>query len=122
MKTAYQNKTASNSKPKRSVWDFLGGNFLLSSAMRHVYFYLFFLGLLGGVMIFNEKRIAKKEKEIKQLHTQYKQIISELSKYNQNLEYDSVQKLVKMLEDKGFVKDDNQVYKIQVTNDIEHGE
>ena len=122
MKTIRQKQENNGEKhPKRSAfWEFMGGDFLLHQKVMQFYPYLLFLFLLAALIVFNEKRINDKEKKIKQLSEEYKQTVSELKEHNQFITYDSNKRIINMLEERGFQKNDKNLYKIPITINEEH--
>ena len=117
MKTTYR-KNEQNRKPERkksSFWEFMGGEFLLHRSVVKWYPYILFLFVLAAIIIYNEKSITEKNNRIDELDKEYKNSITELRENNQFIPYDSTLKLIKILEDRGFEKNDKTVYKIPVT-------
>lgn len=117
MKTTYR-KNEQNRKPekkKSSFWEFMGGEFLLHRSVVKWYPYILFLFVLAAIIIYNEKSITEKNNRIDELDKEYKNSITELRENNQFIPYDSTLKLIKILEDRGFEKNDKAVYKIPVT-------
>lgn len=116
MKTTYkQNESSKKPKKETSTFrEFMGGEFLLSKTAIKWYPYLFLLFILAGIVVINEKSVISKENRIKELDEEYKKNISNLRNNNQFISYDTNQKLIEMMEAKGFVNDDKKIYKISI--------
>ena len=65
-------------------------------------------------IIINEQQITKKQNKIKKYENEYKEALSKLKKNNQFIPYQESQELLKMIEERGFVKNDKNRYKIVV--------
>jgi hypothetical protein len=116
METTYkQNNSSKKPKKETSTFrEFMGGEFLLSKAAIKWYPYLFLLFVLAGIVVINERSVLSKETKIKELDEEYKKNISDLKNNNQFISYDTNQKLIEMMEEKGFVNDDQKIYKISI--------
>lgn len=121
MKTTYKhtNSSKQEKKDKSAFRELMGGEFLLSKTALKWYPYLFFLFLLAGFVVINEKSVISKENKIKELDEEYKKNISNLRNNNQFISYDTNQKLIEMMEAKGFINDDKKIYKISIKNSDE---
>jgi len=116
METTYKQNSSSkkSGKEKSTFREFMGGEFLLSKAAIKWYPYLFLLFVLAGIVVINERSVMSKENKIKELDEEYKKNISDLRNNNQFISYDTNQKLIEMMEEKGFVNDDKKIYKIPI--------
>lgn len=119
MKTSYKGKTTGNEKKRSSFWEFLGGEFLLHRSVVRWYPYVLLLFVLAAITVFNEKSIASKTRQVDKLYKEAKDVLSELKSSNQVITYDTNQKLIKILEERGFSKKDQNVFKIPVKINIE---
>ena len=116
MKTRHKRKKENGEEPqKRSTfWEFMGGEFLLDEKVARFYPFLFFLFVLGALVIFNEKWVDSKKHKIDTLNEKYKNTVSELKEHNNFIPYDSTKKLIHLLEEQGFQKSNKNLYKIPV--------
>ncbi|MBR4918783.1 MAG: hypothetical protein IKZ52_06165 [Bacteroidales bacterium] len=94
--------------------DVFGGEFLLSRQMRRWYPYVAFVLVLMAVMVVSEQRIQEKKKKITQLENQYKAELSRLKANNQFIPYEENQILIKKMQDRGYVLNEEQNYTIRV--------
>lgn len=105
-------------KEKRGVMkalkDFFGGEFLLSRQMRRWYPYLAFVLALMAVMIISEQRIQDKQRKIKKLENEYKAELSKLKANNQFIPYEENQLLIRKMQERGYVLNEEQNYTIRV--------
>jgi len=116
METKYKRKKEKEGEPKQrsAFWEFMGGDFLLDEKVIRFYPYIFFLFLLGALIIFNENWIDAKKANIKTLNEEYKNTVSELKEHNQFIPYDSTKRLINLLEEQGFQKDNKNLYKVPI--------
>ena len=108
-----------NPSQERRGWskvlkDVFGGEFLLSRQMRRWYPYIAFLLLLMAVLVVSEQRIQEKKKKITKLENQYKAELSRLKANNQFIPYEENQILIKKMQDRGYVLNEEQNYTIRV--------
>lgn len=94
--------------------DVFGGEFLLSRQMRRWYPYIAFLLLLMAMLVVSEQRIQEKKKKITKLENQYKAELSRLKANNQFIPYEENQILIKKMQDRGYVLNEEQNYTIRV--------
>ncbi len=97
--------------------DVFGGEFLLSRQMRPWYPYIAFLLVLMAVMVVSEQRIQEKKREIRRLENQYKAEISHLKANNQFIPYEENQILIRQMQDRGYVLNEEQNYTIRVRHE-----
>lgn len=115
MKSTYRKKEKENKEPKTNwFWQIFGGEFLLSPKIRQWYPYFIFLTLLIGVILLSERQIIKKKQIIKQKEIEYKEEISKLKRNNKFIPYNQNQELILMMEEEGFKKKDEAMFKIVV--------
>lgn len=114
-----QNKQKTKEKEgKRSAfWIFMGGDFLLHKKVVQFYPYFLLLFLLAAITIANDIWIARKEKKLDNIDEQYKSTVSKIKKQNEFLPYDSAEKLMQLLREEGFEKEDDRLYKIPVQSE-----
>lgn len=106
-----------------SFWkQLISGDFLFAPETVRWYPYITYVFLLMILIVLNEHNMAAKRQKIKQLETEYKQTISALKHNNQYILYDQNQKLKQMLNNRGFEKNDKQIYKIIVQTPKEDAE
>ncbi len=108
-----------NPSQERRGWskvlkDVFGGEFLLSRQMRRWYPYIAFLLVLMAVLVVSEQRITEKKKKITKLENQYKAELSRLKANNQFIPYEENQILIKKMQDRGYVLNEEQNYTIRV--------
>ena len=108
-----------NPSQERRGWakvlkDVFGGEFLLSRQMRRWYPYIAFLLVLMAVLVVSEQRIQEKKKKITKLENQYKTELSRLKANNQFIPYEENQILIKKMQDRGYVLNEEQNYTIRV--------
>lgn len=108
-----------NPSQERRGWskvlkDVFGGEFLLSRQMRRWYPYIAFLLLLMAMLVVSEQRIQEKKKKITKLENQYKAELSRLKANNQFIPYEENQILIKKMQDRGYVLNEEQNYTIRV--------
>ena len=108
-----------NPSQERRGWskvlkDVFGGEFLLSRQMRRWYPYIAFLLVLMAVLVVSEQRIQEKKKKITKLENQYKAELSRLKANNQFIPYEENQILIKKMQDRGYVLNEEQNYTIRV--------
>lgn len=110
------NKTEENKGQKRdSLWkQVLSGDFLFSKRAKKWYPFFLYIFLLMLLVVINEHAIANKRQKIKELETEYKLTIGQLKHNNQYILYDENQRLINLLNEKGFEKNDKHIYKIVV--------
>jgi hypothetical protein len=106
-----------------SFWkQLISGDFLFAPETVRWYPYITYVFLLMILIVLNEHNMDAKRQRIKQLETEYKQTISELKHNNQYILYDENQQLKQMLNNRGFEKNDKQIYKIIVQTPKEDAE
>ncbi len=106
-----------------SFWkQLLSGDFLFAEGTVRWYPYLAFVFILLVLIVINEHSIDAKRQRIKELETEYKQIIGVLKHNNQYILYDENQKLIQMLNDRGFEKNDKHIYKIVIQRPTENAD
>lgn len=112
------NKTEENKGQKRdSLWkQVLSGDFLFSKRAKKWYPFWLYIFILMLLVVINEHAIANKRQKIKELETEYKLTIGQLKHNNQYILYDENQRLIDLLNEKGFEKNDKHIYKIVVEN------
>lgn len=110
------NKTEENKGQKRdSLWkQVLSGDFLFSKRAKRWYPFWLYIFILMLLVVINEHAIANKRQKIKELETEYKLTIGQLKHNNQYILYDENQRLIDLLNEKGFEKNDKHIYKIVV--------
>lgn len=110
------NKTEENKGQKRdSLWkQVLSGDFLFSKRAKKWYPFWLYIFILMLLVVINEHAIANKRQKIKELETEYKLTIGQLKHNNQYILYDENQRLIDLLNEKGFEKNDKHIYKIVV--------
>ena len=121
--------TTSKQEPKEpktkgdSFWkQLISGDFLFAPETVRWYPYITYVFLLMILIVLNEHNMDSKRQRIKQLETEYKQTISALKHNNQYILYDQNQELKQMLNNRGFEKNDKQIYKIIVQTPKEDAE
>lgn len=121
--------TTSKQEPKEpktkgdSFWkQLISGDFLFAPETIRWYPYITYVFLLMILIVLNEHNMDSKKQRIKQLETEYKQTISALKHNNQYILYDQNQELKQMLNNRGFEKNDKQIYKIIVQTPKEDAE
>jgi hypothetical protein len=106
-----------------SFWkQLISGDFLFAPETVRWYPFITYVFLLMILIVLNEHNMDAKRQRIKQLETEYKQTISELKHNNQYILYDENQQLKQMLNNRGFEKNDKQIYKIIVQTPKEDAE
>ena len=106
-----------------SFWkQLISGDFLFAPETVRWYPYITYVFLLMILIVLNEHNMDAKRQKIKQLETEYKQTISALKHNNQYILYDQNQELKQMLNNRGFEKNDKQIYKIIVQTPKEDAE
>lgn len=112
------NKTEENKGQKRdSLWkQVLSGDFLFSKRAKKWYPFWLYIFILMLLVVINEHATANKRQKIKELETEYKLTIGQLKHNNQYILYDENQRLIDLLNEKGFEKNDKHIYKIVVEN------
>lgn len=110
------NKTEENKGQKRdSLWkQVLSGDFLFRKRAKKWYPFWLYIFILMLLVVINEHAIANKRQKIKELETEYKLTIGQLKHNNQYILYDENQRLIDLLNEKGFEKNDKHIYKIVV--------
>jgi hypothetical protein len=120
------NKQEPQQQPKAkadSFWkQLLSGDFLFAKGTIRWYPYLVFVFFLLILIVINEHSMDAKRHRIKELETEYKQTISLLKHNNQYILYDENQKLIQMLNNKGFEKNDKHIYKIVIQRTKENAD
>lgn len=116
MKTTY--KPNNQNKTPRTNWlkSFLNGDFLVHQKVVVWYPYFFLLFVLACVIVINESVIEKKYRKIKVLEESYKAAVVELKQNNYFIPYEQNQILIQKAQEMGFVKNENDVYKISMTD------
>lgn len=115
MKSADRKEKKRKKEEKRSAfWTFMGGDFLLHKKVTQFYPFFILLILLTAVLIANDKWISNKEAKLKNIEDQYKNTVSKIKKQNEFLPYDSAEKLMKLLKEDGFIKQEERLYKVPV--------
>lgn len=113
MKTTYKKREKVNKETNtRWFWQILGGEFLLLPKIRQWFPFILFLALLMGVILLSEREIVKKKQIIKEKEIEYKEEISKLKRNNKFIPYNQSQELILMLENEGFKKKDESMFKI----------
>ncbi len=109
-------KTEENKGQKKdSLWkQVLSGDFLFNSRARKWYPFCLYIFILMLLVVINEHSIANKRQKIKELETEYKLTIGQLKHNNRYILYDENQKLINLLNEKGFEKNEKHIYKIVV--------
>ena len=117
--------THSEEKPQKEkrgfsnvLKDVFGGEFLLSRQMRRWYPYIAFVLLLMAVMVISEQRIQEKKRQITRLENQYKAELSRLKANNQFIPYEENQILIRKMQDRGYVLNEEQNYTIRVKREV----
>ena len=106
-----------------SFWkQLLSGDFLFAKGTIRWYPYLAFVFILLILIVINEHSMDAKRQRIKELETEYKQNIGVLKHNNQYILYDENQKLIQMLNDRGFEKNDKHIYKIVIQRPKENAD
>lgn len=115
-----------SSQPKakgESFWkQLLSGDFLFAKGTIRWYPYMAFVFILLVLIVMNEHSMDAKRQKIKDLETEYKQTISVLKHNNKYILYDENQKLIQMLNDRGFEKNDKHIYKILIQRPKDNAE
>ena len=115
-----------NQAPKTngdSFWkQLLSGDFLFAKSTIRWYPYIVFVFFLMILIVINEHSMDAKRQRIRELETEYKQTISLLKHNNQYILYDENQKLIQMLNDRGFEKNDKHIYKILIQRPKENAD
>ncbi len=114
--------TSQNSEEKRQekrgisdvLKDVFGGEFLLSKQMRPWYYYVAVLLLLTMLTIVSEQSIQEKKRKITKLENEYKSELSRLKANNQFIPYEENQILIRKMQEKGYVLDEEHNYTIRV--------
>lgn len=102
---------------KDSIWkQLLSGEFLFNKSAKKWYPFVLYIFALMLLIVINEHAIDAKKRKVKELETEYKFTISALKHNNQYILYDENQKLIDLLNSKGFEKNDKHIYKIKVEN------
>ncbi|MDL2308091.1 hypothetical protein LJC68_01900 [Bacteroidales bacterium OttesenSCG-928-B11] len=115
MKTANRKAKKEKKEEKRSAfWAFMGGDFLLHKKVTQFYPYLVMLILLAAIIIANDNWIRRKEKKLERIENEYKNTVSKIKKQNEFLPYDTAEKVMQLLKEEGFTKDEKKLYKIPV--------
>ncbi|MCQ2270304.1 MAG: hypothetical protein MJZ52_03635 [Bacteroidales bacterium] len=109
-------KTEENKGQKKDrLWrQVLSGNFLFSPRTKKWYPFCLYIFILMLLVVINEHAIANKRQKVKELETEYKLTIGQLKHNNRYILYDENQKLINLLNEKGFEKNDKHIYKIVV--------
>lgn len=117
MKSTSQN-SEEKQQGKRGISDVLkdvfGGEFLLSRQMRPWYCYVAVLLLLTMLTIVSEQSIQEKKQKITRLENEYKSELSHLKANNQFIPYEENQILIRKMQEKGYVLDEEHNYTIRV--------
>lgn len=121
--------STSKQEPKQSkakgdsFWkQLLSGDFLFAKETTRWYPYVAYVFLLMVLIVMNEHSMDAKRQQIKNLETEYKQTISVLKHNNQYILYDENQKLIQMLNERGFEKNDKHIYKILIQRPKDNAE
>lgn len=120
--TSSKPKEEKNKKGDSMFKQLLSGDFLFSKKAIRWYPYFIFLFLLIILIMLNEHSMEAKKDEVKKLETEYKLAVTALKSNNQIIDYDDNKKLVKILQEKGYVKNDKNCYKIVIKEDLEDEE
>ena len=106
-----------------SFWkQLLSGDFLFAQGTIRWYPYIAFVFILLVLIVVNEHSMDAKRQKIKELETEYKQTISVLKHNNQYILYDENLKLIQMLNNRGFEKNDKHIYKILIQRPKDNAE
>ncbi len=106
-----------------SFWkQLLSGDFLFAKGTIRWYPYIAFVFMLLVLIVVNEHSMDAKRQRIKELETEYKHTIGVLKHNNQYILYDENQKLIQMLNDRGFEKNDKHIYKIVIQRPKENAD
>ncbi|MBP5709953.1 MAG: hypothetical protein J6W84_03145 [Bacteroidales bacterium] len=118
MKTTYRKQEKEpqeqKTKPKIRLSHIFDGEVFMSEYVKRLYPYIFMVICLITAIIINEQQITKKQNKIKKYENEYKEALSKLKKNNQFIPYQESQELLKIIEERGFVKNDKNRYKIVV--------
>ncbi len=121
MKSTSQN-SEEKQQGKRGISDVLkyvfGGEFLLGKQMRPWYFYVAVLLLLTMLTIVSEQSILEKKQTITKLENEYKSELSRLKANNQFIPYEENQILIRKMQEKGYVLDEEHNYTIRVKREV----
>lgn len=117
MKTTHKRQPKEQAKETKgfTLTQLFDGEIIMSKNVRRFYPYFLLLLVFTISIIISERSITKKQKQIKTYENEYKTALSELKKNNQFIPYQESQELLQIIEEKGFIKNDKNRYKIVVS-------
>ena len=105
-------------KTKKSVFKkIITGEFMVDKDFRTIYPYAGFVVLLFVLSILTQQCGERKEALIRKKQIEYKEGLSRLKQNNNFIPYEQNQELIKMMEERGFVKNDRHLYKVEVSSE-----
>lgn len=117
MKSTYKpnrNQQLNSERKTNWFWQILGGEFLIMPKVKNWYPYILLIFVMIVSAVVSEKYIKEKQIIIKKKEIEYKEEITKLKKNNQFIPYEQNQELIQLLEEQGFLKNDEVMYKIVV--------
>lgn len=117
MKSTYKpnrNQQLNSERKTNWFWQILGGEFLIMPKVKNWYPYILLIFVMIVSAVVSEKYIKEKQIIIKKKEIEYKEEITKLKKNNQFIPYELNQELIQLLEEQGFLKNDEVMYKIVV--------
>lgn len=108
----------SNNQPKKPnlFRRIFGGEFFLNPEMRPWYVYISMIFVLVILLLISEQRAISKQKEIDRLEIQYREAISRLKANNRFIPYEENQMLIRKMQERGYVLDEEHTYTIAIRN------
>ena len=117
MQTTNPKEPTEKKQKKSRFWKIFTGEFMVDKDFRSAYPYIGFLVILFMLSILTQQCGERKEALIRKKQLEYKDEISRLKQNNNFIPYEQNQELIKMMEERGFVKNDRHLYKIEVKSE-----
>ena len=117
MQTTTPKEPAQKKTKKSRFWKIFAGEFMVDKDVKSTYPYIGFVVLLFVLSILTQQCGEKKVALIRKKQTEYKEGLSRLKQNNSFIPYEQNQELIKMMEERGFVKNDRHLYKIEVSSE-----
>ena len=110
-------KEPTKNKKKSRFRDFITGEIMVDKDVKSTYPFIGFVVLLFVLSILTQQCGERKVALIRKKQTEYKEGLSRLKQNNNFIPYEQNQELIKMMEERGFVKNDRHLYKVEVSSE-----
>ena len=117
MKTTSQKKQEQNSS---HAWqDFISGDILLDTKVKAWYPYILFLFFLAFILIWNDRILENKQKELQAKEKEYQSAVEDIKLHNNYINFGYKTEIRNKAIEEGYIKNLNAKYKIVIQQEEE---